>query len=224
MFYTMNSVGKSLIIRLLICSVLVFDGAADLCAQSCDSTYRKPVQKCDSTENNAVAFALKTNLIYDVLVTPNLGFEISFDKNHKYSLAVNGIYAWWHNDNKKWYHRVSGGDVAVRRWFGKKSQVKSFTGLHAGIYGQMLTYDFLFDKRGYLAEDFSFAAGVEGGYSLSVCKRLNIDFNIGVGYMWGEYQEYIPVDNCYVWQATKLRRWLGPTKAEVQLVWILGGR
>ena len=38
----------------------------------------------------------------------------------------------------------------------------------------------------------------------------------------GEYKEYIPIDECYVWQVTKRRRWFGPTKLEVSLVWLLG--
>ena len=226
--YAMKRVSKQLFIRLIICSVLAFAGIADACAQNCDSTYRKPAHKCDSTEHKAVVFALKTNLLYDLLITPNLGFEVSFDKKHNYSLAVTGMYAWWHNDNMKWYHRVSGGDVSVRRWFSigenkeKCCEKGYFKGLHAGIYGQWLTYDFLYGKRGYICEEYSYAGGIEAGYSLPVAKKLNIDFNIGVGYMWGEYKEYIPIDDCYVWQATKIRRWIGPTKAEVQLVWVLG--
>ena len=32
-----------------------------------------------------------------------------------------------------------------------------------------------------------------------------------------------PMDNHYVWKATKKRNWFGPTKAEVSLVWLLGG-
>ena len=28
------------------------------------------------------------------------------------------------------------------------------------------------------------------------------------------------MDDCKVWQATKNRRWFGPTKAEVSLVWL----
>ena len=49
-----------------------------------------------------------------------------------------------------------------------------------------------------------------------------MDFTVGIGYLGGEYKEYLPIDNCYVWQATKHRHWFGPTKAEVSLVWLLG--
>ena len=51
---------------------------------------------------------------------------------------------------------------------------------------------------------------------------LNIDFSIGLGYMGGEYKEYLPQDGHYVWQSTKRRHWIGPTKAEISLVWLIG--
>ena len=57
---------------------------------------------------------------------------------------------------------------------------------------------------------------------MPVAKRMNIDFTLGVGYLSGEYKEYLPMDDCYVWQATKNRRWMGPTKAEISFVWLLG--
>lgn len=68
----------------------------------------------------------------------------------------------------------------------------------------------------------NYSTGVEYGYSLPVAYRLNIDFTIAVGYWGGTYYEYTPVDNCYVWQATKERHWFGPTKAEISLVWLIG--
>ncbi|MBO7269595.1 MAG: DUF3575 domain-containing protein [Bacteroidales bacterium] len=206
-------VRKQLIISVILCLAMVLSVAGDLCAQ--DTT---------ATKYSARKFAVKTNMLYDVLLVPNLGLEFGIDKANRYSVTLNGMYAWWHNDRSKWYHRTYGGDLGVRRWFGKQSQEKNLTGFHAGVYGQMLTYDILWGKRGYIADEFSFAAGIDGGYSLPIFKSLNIDFNIGLGYMWGEYEEYVPMDDCYVWQATKIRRWLGPTKAEVQLVWIIGGR
>jgi hypothetical protein len=63
---------------------------------------------------------------------------------------------------------------------------------------------------------------VEYGYSVKIAKRFNIDFSLGVGYLWGEYKEYIPDAGRYVWQATKQRKWIGPTNAEISLVWLIG--
>lgn len=167
-------------------------------------------------------FAAKTNMLYDLLITPNIGIEFNLDKQRKYSIAANWMYAWWKSDPSSWYHRTYGGDLQLRRYFGKKTQERPFTGWHAGIYGQMLTYDFEWGGRGYLGDKWSWAAGVQGGWSKQIGKRLNLDFNLGVGYLWGEYKEYLPIDDCYVWQVTKYRRWIGPTKAEISLVWIIG--
>lgn len=62
------------------------------------------------------------------------------------------------------------------------------------------------------------------GYSLPIGRQFNIDFTLGVGYLSGDYMKYQPEDNCYVWESTRKRKWFGPTKAEVSLVWYIGGR
>lgn len=138
------------------------------------------------------------------------------------SVAGNWMYSWWKNDPKAWYWRTYGGDIALRYWFGKAAEAKPLSGHHLGIYGQILTYDFEVGDMGYLGDKWSWAVGAEYGYSLPVAKRLNIDFNLGIGYLTGEFKEYLPIDGHYVWQATKQRHWIGPTKAEISLVWLLG--
>lgn len=65
-------------------------------------------------------------------------------------------------------------------------------------------------------------AGLEYGYSVPIARRWNLDFTLGAGYLEGKYYEYRPVDGCYVCQATKNRRWIGPTKAEISFVWLIG--
>lgn len=176
----------------------------------------------DEPQEGKFWFAVKSNLLYDALITPNIGIEFNIDKERRYSVAANWMYAWWKSYPSSWYHRTYGGDIELRRWLGKEIAQRPFTGWHGGIYAQIVTYDFEWGGRGYLGDRWSWAAGVAGGWSKAVGKRLNLDFNLGIGYMWGEYMEYLPIDDCYVWQATKQRRWFGPTKAEVSLVWILG--
>ena len=48
------------------------------------------------------------------------------------------------------YWRIYGGELAVRRYFGRRAAEKPLTGHHAGVYGQMLTYDFQNGGRGYM--------------------------------------------------------------------------
>lgn len=172
------------------------------------------------TSSSPFYMALKTNLLYDTSLVPNLGVEFYLGKG--WSVAANWMYAWWKSDRKHNYWRTYGGDMEIRRWFGKKTMEKPLTGHHIGFYGQIITYDFELGGRGYLGNRWSYGAGVSYGYSHPVGKQLNLDFTLGIGYLGGEYKEYIPVGNFYVWQATRQRRWFGPTKAEISLVWLIG--
>ena len=163
--------------------------------------------------------AVKTNLLYDAALVPNVGLEFYLGKG--WSVCGDWMYAWWSKDAKHRYWRVYGGELEVRKYFGRKAAEKPLQGHHLGVYAQGLTYDFETGGKGYLS-DFGYGVGVEYGYSLPVAKRLNIDFGLGVGYSGGKYKVYDPEDGCYVYKETKKRRWFGPTKAEISLVWLLG--
>lgn len=171
---------------------------------------------------------LRTNILYNVLLVPALGVELYLGDD--WSAMANWMYGWWKRDPSHWYWRIYGGDLALRKWFGRAAKEKPLTGHHLGVYGQFFTYDFETGGRGYMGgkpggtlwDRMNYAAGMEYGYSMPVGRRLNIDFTIGIGYWGGTYHEYIPVDRCYVWQCTRQRHWFGPTKAEISLVWLLG--
>lgn len=166
---------------------------------------------------------LKTNLLYDFATVPNVGVEIPVAED--WSVGVNWMYAWWSNDARHRYLRIYGGDVEVRRWFPPRREGRRLMcGHHFGLYGQMLTYDVEWGGNGYLGDRWSWGAGVSYGYSLPVGRQLNMDFTLGVGYLEGDYMKYRPQDGCYVWDSTRRKKWFGPTKAEISLVWYVGGR
>ena len=164
--------------------------------------------------------AVKTNLLYDAVVVPNIGVEVYLGK--QWTVLGDWFYTWFKNDNKYRYWQGYGGYLGVRRYFGSKAQEHPFTGHHAGVYASMLTHDVEFGGRGYQMPHFGFGGGVEYGYSAPIARRLNLDFSLGIGYQGGTYHEYVPIDNHYVWQTTRKRNWFGPTKLEVSLVWLIG--
>ena len=190
--------------------------------------YQLPPKAQEPEGEKPFYMALKTNTLYDLALVPNAGIEFYLGRN--WSATANWMYAWWKNDHLHWYWRIYGGEVGFRKWFGRAASAKPLTGHHLGIYGQMLTYDFELGGRGYMGgvpegtlwDKAHYGGGLEYGYSHPIGRRLNLDFTIGVGYLGGEYREYIPQDDCYVWQVTKQRHWIGPTKAEISLVWLLG--
>ena len=179
-------------------------------------------------ERKPFYMAVKTNMLYDVLAVPNIGIEFYLGKN--WSVSGSWMYGWWDKNSKHRYWRIYGGDIAVRKWLGRKAAEKPLTGHHLGLYGQVFTYDVEWGGTGYMGgrpgktlwNSPNYAMGVEYGYSLPIARRLNIDFTIGVGYWGGKYYTYSPLDGHDVWESTKKRHWFGPTKAEISLVWLLG--
>ena len=182
-----------------------------------------PSQVHPSSESQAppVAsyLALKSNLLYDALLIPNLSLEASISGG--WTLGAGGMFAWWSKDAKHRYWRIYGGDLEIRKYFGTLSKSKPLQGHHLGIYGDFLTYDFEFGAKGYQSKA-TYAAGIKYGYSHPIATRLNLDFALGIGYLHSNYKTYVPRDGCYVYQETKKQKWLGPTQAEISLVWLLG--
>ncbi len=178
--------------------------------------------------DTSAIFAIKTNLLSDLALIPNIGIEFHLGKG--WSLAANWHYAWWHSDRIHWYWRTYGGDLAVRKYFGNREKNVLLRGHHLGLYGQIHTYDFELgnmgimggEPGGWLGDNFNYGGGLEYGYSFRIARKLNLDLSLGLGYLGGVFHEYKPVDDCYVWQTTKNRHYWGPTKAEVSLVWLLG--
>lgn len=196
---------------------------SDSTTAASDSTKISDKTDSSSSTNKGQNFtmALKTNMLYDLAMTPNIGVEFHLGKG--WAIGANWAYAWWKNDNKAFYWRVYGGELDVRKYFGKQSKERPLSGHHVGLYGQGLTYDFDLGKTGILSH-LSYGVGAEYGYSLPVTKSLNIDFGVGLGYLGGEYKVYDPMDGCYVWKETRQRHWFGPTKAEISLVWLIGNK
>lgn len=163
--------------------------------------------------------ALKTNLLFDAAIVPNIGVEVVL--GHQFSASFDWYYTWFKSDTHHRYWQCYGGYLTLRRYLGDWKRGKGeLTGHHVGAYVSALTYDVEWGHRGYQGADFGFGAGVEYGYSTTLNHRLRLGFTLGVGFQDGTYKEYDPIDNHYVWNSTHKRHWWGPTKAEVSLKWL----
>lgn len=171
--------------------------------------------------------AAKTNLLYDAALIPTVGVEVPFGQ--RWTVGADWFWTWIYSYSHHDYWQAYGGYLTVRRYFKPFNSHPStadcpftrFTGHHLGLYILGMTYDVERRHRGYQATRFGFGGGVEYGYSMRAGRRVNIDFSLGVGFQDGEYKEYDPIDDHYVWQATRKRHWWGPTKAEVTVVWFM---
>jgi hypothetical protein len=181
-----------------------------------------PVHKDGRSEG--YRFAVKTNLLYDIALLPNIAIE--FPLGQHWSMEIEGQWSWWNTKithNNCW--RIQSVGLETRKWLGDKS-LAPLTGHYLGIYGMAGTYDVKFqDKNGYLS-DMSYSAGVSYGYSLPVSRRFSFEFGIAVGYFGGKYKvydQYNSQNGIFPLTEKKNMHYFGPTKAKVSLVWIIGG-
>ena len=168
--------------------------------------------------NNHSYIGLKTNLLYDALMVPNLGAEFNLYNN--YSVYADLMFADWNRPEKHFYWNLYGAQFGARKYFGKVADDRSMSGHHAGIYGQALAYDLQAGNIGQQTPNINMGFGAEYGYSFPLSLNLNVDIEIGVGFLTGRYYEYVVEDGHYTWRGTIQRAWMGPTKASVSLVWL----
>lgn len=169
--------------------------------------------------NNHSYIGLKTNLLYDALMVPNLGAEFNLYNN--YSVYADVMYAHWNRPQNHFYWNLYGAQFGARKYFGQQAADRSMSGHHAGVYGQMLAYDLQAGNIGQQTPNINMGFGAEYGYSFPLTLNLNVDIEVGIGMLTGRYYEYVVEEGHYTWRGTIQRAWIGPTKASVSLVWLI---
>lgn len=163
---------------------------------------------------------VRTNLIGDALLVPNLGGEITVGKD--WSLGADFYLQWIRNLDKDKFYKTYILEVDARYWWGRQQKKRQLTGWHVGPYGQAITYDMENGHKGYQSRVFfwTFAVGGELGYNLPLGKkqRWGLDFNIGLGYLHTKYNVYNPGHNKeYYFDHRQCRNFFGPTRIGVSL-------
>lgn len=166
---------------------------------------------------------VKTNLLYDAAANVNLGVEARLAK--RWSLDLSADFNDWTINKHKWKHWFL--QPEARYWF-CEAFVKHFIGFHA-IGGQ---YNFgnIKNSFSFLGNDFSkltghryqgwgIGGGIAYGYSLPLDKSWNIEFEIGFGYIYLDY-DIFECQNCGRKTGSDHHNYVGPTKAAINLVYV----
>lgn len=163
----------------------------------------------------ATPWYIKSNLLYDVLLMPSLEVEYRF--NERWSAAIEGNMAWWHNNGKHKYYQLATIVPEVRYWFKPQGARK---GHYLGLFGGPGWYDLENGERGYRGEGGM--VGLSYGYMFPVGKYFAFEAGIGLGYAHLKYEEYLPIDGHYVYQQTDRTHYFGPLKLKFAFVWNIG--
>lgn len=159
-------------------------------------------------EAPAQDIAIKTNGLYWLTTTPNVGIELALSR--KMTLDLSGAYnPWTFKDDKKM--RLWLVQPELKYWFCEKFE-GHFVGLH--LHGAQYFGGFK-DKRydGYLA-----GGGFTYGYDWILSPRWNLEAAIGLGYarLWYKESDRIPCLKCY---EKKHKNYFGPTKVALSLIY-----
>ena len=155
--------------------------------------------------------SLRANLLRWATLTPDLGLEWRICPS--WGIAVNGSWTSWSWNDKD--RRYALWEVApeVRYYMGEKKAWYLGAMFKAGQFNYKLSET---GKQGDLM-----GGGITAGYQLRLNKALDLDFNLGLGYLNADFEKYEVIDGVRVRRGNETKDWCGPINAGVTLVWKL---
>ena len=158
---------------------------------------------------NDYHLSLRANLLRWATLTPDLGLEWRICPS--WGIAVNGSWTSWTWSDKD--RRYALWEVApeVRYYMGEKKAWYLGAMFKAGQFNYKLSET---GKQGDLM-----GGGITAGYRLRLNKALDLDFNLGLGYLNADYEKYKVIDGVRVRRGNETKDWWGPINAGVTLVW-----
>lgn len=177
------------------------------------------------THTRAQNVDIKTNLLYDATLSPNLGLEVKLAP--KWSLDLSGnLNLWTLSDGRRWKHWLA--QPEARYWF-----CDCFSGHFLGFHALGGQYNFGGWKHGvnFLNNRFKnlenerhqgwyAGAGIAYGYTWILAKHWSLEAELGVGWAYTRYDVY-PCSQCGTKLAEKrVHNYVGPTKAAINLIYV----
>ena len=161
-----------------------------------------------TTDNH---LSLRANLLRWATLTPDLGLEWRICPS--WGIAVNGSWTSWSWSDKDRRYALWEVTPEVRYYMGEKKAWYLGAMFKAGQFNYKLSET---GKQGDLM-----GGGITAGYQLRLNKALDLDFNLGLGYLNVDFEKYEVIDGVRVRRGNETKDWYGPINAGVTLVWKL---
>ena len=180
------------------------------------------VTQSRSWKSDTYRFAVRTNLLYDAFLVPNLGVEWRVNRHVGVQMNYGGSRwggetgkvqkIWLVSPEVRWYLLD-----AKRFYVGASANVGEYN-IYKGMLGDLISKD-----TGYQGKLWN--AGLTVGYQLRLNRSFSLDFNLGLGYTNLEYDSFNVVNKRRVFKdKDKSKDFWGPTQGGISLVWTIGSK
>ncbi|MDR1056228.1 MAG: DUF3575 domain-containing protein [Prevotellaceae bacterium] len=163
-------------------------------------------------------FAIKTNFLYDMTGTVNLGVE--FGLSYNLSLDVSGnINQWKYSTDSQLKHILI--QPELRYWLKER-----FNGHFFGVHLHYANFNIggievgLFHLKGIRYDGNLFGGGLSYGYRMVVSKNVHIEATAGLGYANLAYNVYYKKTGIKSGPGYESRNWFGPTKIGLNFIYV----
>ena len=187
---------------------------------------------CCSVEGFSQKVALKNNLAYDALKTPNLSLELSIGRKWTLDTQVGMNFFFYTQDATSSHYRTK----KISHWLVQPElrywTCDVFNGWFFGVHmhgGQtnvggvnipfvLQNGDGKMSKHRY--EGYFLGGGLSAGYQWIISSRFNMEASLGVGYIHARYDKY-KCTTCGKKLGTGSSDYIGPTKAAISIIYLL---
>ena len=155
--------------------------------------------------------SLCANLLRWATLTPDLGLEWRICPS--WGIAVNGSWTSWSWSDKDRRYALWEVTPEVRYYMGEKKA------WYLGAMFKARQFNYKLSETGKQGD--LMGGGITAGYQLRLNKALDLDFNLGLGYLNADFEKYEVIDGVRVRRGNETKDWYGPINAGVTLVWKL---
>lgn len=161
--------------------------------------------------------ALKSNVLYDLTRTFNIGGEIRCDNNHSLHVSVN-YNPWDSEENKKMKHFLI--QPEYRYWFNE-----TFIGSFVGVQAHFAQFNFAGTTPFRTVKDNRYqgnmiGCGVTYGYQWLLSSFWSLEASLSVGYAHLEYDKYGPGKGDALIEKSHAN-YFGPTQAGISFIYFI---
>ena len=132
----------------------------------------------------AQLLALKTDALWDIMMTPNLGVELVTGNKTSVNVSVFGNHNPWGTNLK-----MLGAIPEFRYWFSGRPMIREFI----GVAGLATSYDITWGSETYKGN--AYGGGLTFGYAFYLSPHWNIECYGSVGAVYYDHQHYYREDN-----------------------------